>query len=1457
MLINTKFTKILTGIFLIFNFLMAGSNYSILAKDTNDSAIELTKASFSLNNMPVKSVASGDLNNNGKADLVVLTSEYIISLLGDNSGTKKIAASASATKIYLKDLNSDERDDLLVLSSGKVNIYVNHDGEFTDSQAFNTGINPNNLVAQDFNKDGLIDILVSDANSNTLTLLLNTKNGIFEKTTIQTAGKANSVNAFDLNKNGSLDIVLGYTNAAGNNKLGVYKQTATGKFTEGLTLNLSEKATGISIGDVNKDNKQDVIISTNGQVGVILGKENGLSANIKYYSVAGNPISVILANLNNDNYPEIVTLNQDTKNISILRGDREGFAPSFEFNIDAEPSSIIQTYLEGKPGLVIGTNKGLTEFIQAQAADSSNQSTQKLKGSLKQQTAPAPTITSIYPNNGMSGDSITITGTNFISTSNVLAVKFGDNTLTADTYMISQDGTQITATVPAGGTGKVNIQVVTSNGTSLNTISDDFTYTTAPRPTITSIFPNKDVASNTISINGSNFTGVNSVKFGIASANIVSSTDSLIRVKVPGGIPNQTVNIIVSTLSGGTSLNTSSDDFTYSSSAQLPKITSIEPPNGMTGDSLTITGTNFAGIASLKFGDSSIQSSSYTVSSDGTSITISSLPSSGTGKVDVQIITSNGTSQNTISDDFTYTTASRPAITSLSPNADAINSIINVNGSNFTGVSSVKFGSANATIVSSTDSLIRVKVPGSIGQKVDVRVYSPSGGTSLNTSSDDFTYSSSTQLPRITSIEPANGMTGDSITIVGTNLAGTTSVKFGDSSIQSSSYTVSSGGTSITISSLPSSGTGKVNVQVITPLGTSQSSEIASFTYTTTPRPSITSLFPNVDAVNNTISINGSNLSGVTSVKFGTAIATIVSSTDSLIKVKVPSNNSNKADVRVYSPSGGTSLNTSSDDFTYSTTTMLPKITSIEPANGMAGDSVIIMGSNFISTNNVKGLYFGNLSIQTGSYAVSSDGTQITTTVPSGGNGKIYVSVTTDYGTSQNTESASFTYLTDARPTITSIFPNKDIAGNTISINGSNFTGVNSVKFGIASASIISSTDSLIRVKVPGGIPNQTVNVIVSTLQGGTSLNTSSDDFTYSATAPLPQITSIEPPNGMTGDSITINGTNLAGTASVKFGDSLLQSSSYTVSTDGKLITISSLPSSGNGKVDVQVITSNGTSQNKPSDDFTYTTASRPAISSLFPNKDIINNIISINGSNFTGVSSVKFGIANATIVSLTDSLIRVKVPGTIGQKVDVRVYSPSGGTSLNTSSDDFTYSTVTILPKITSVEPPNGMTGDSITITGTNFTGATSVRFGDSSLPASSYTVSADGKLITISSLPSSGNGRVDVQVITSNGTSQNQISDDFTYTTTPRPSITSLFPNVDVVGNTISINGSNLSGVTSVKFGSAAATIISSTDSLIRVKVPPNSNTSTQKADIRVHSPTGGISLNTASDDFTYNSY
>jgi hypothetical protein len=146
-----------------------------------------------------------------------------------------------------------------------------------------------------------------------------------------------------------------------------------------------------------------------------------------------------------------------------------------------------------------------------------------------------------------------------------------------------------------------------------------------------------------------------------------------------------------------------------------------------------------------------------------------------------------------------------------------------------------------------------------------------------------------------------------------------------------------------------------------------------------------------------------------------------------------------------------------------------PSITGFSPTSGPVGSSVTINGSAFTGATAVK---FNGTSA---SFAVSSD-TQVTATVPSGAtNGPI--TVTTGGGTASSAATFSVTPAPSG-PTIGSISPTSGRVGTTVTINGSQLSGTNTVTFGGgATATPHVVNDSQITTTVPSGARNGSITV--------------------------------------------------------------------------------------------------------------------------------------------------------------------------------------------------------------------------------------------------------------------------------------------------------------------------------------------------------------------------------------------
>ena len=124
--------------------------------------------------------------------------------------------------------------------------------------------------------------------------------------------------------------------------------------------------------------------------------------------------------------------------------------------------------------------------------------------------------------------------------------------------------------------------------------------------------------------------------------------------------------------------------------------------------------------------------------------------------------------------------------------------------------------------------------------------------------------------------------------------------------------------------------------------------------------------------------------------------------------------------------------------------------------------------------------------------------------------------------------------------------------------------------------------------------------------------------------------------------------------------------------------------------------------------------------------------------------------------------------------------------------------------PNVSGISPVRGPTGGGtvVTLTGTNFTGATAVKFGATN--ASSFTVNSATQITATS--PAGAAGTVHITVTTASGTSGTSTADQFTYVAAPTVTGVNPTSGPSSGGTSVTITGTNL-GATAVMFNGTSA--------------------------------------------------
>jgi hypothetical protein len=181
-----------------------------------------------------------------------------------------------------------------------------------------------------------------------------------------------------------------------------------------------------------------------------------------------------------------------------------------------------------------------------------------------------------------------------------------------------------------------------------------------------------------------------------------------------------------------------------------PTVSSVSPASGPAagGTTVVITGSEFvASGTTVYFGQTA--SLPPVVLSPESLQAVS--PAHAGGPVDVTVVTAAGTSTTTAADQFVYAVLPPPVIASVTPRLGPVGggTPVTITGTNLGGATQIRFGTVNAPILSNSGTEIATITPAAtLSGVVDVRI-TASGGTSILSEADHFTYVS---LYEVTSV---------------------------------------------------------------------------------------------------------------------------------------------------------------------------------------------------------------------------------------------------------------------------------------------------------------------------------------------------------------------------------------------------------------------------------------------------------------------------------------------------------------------------------------------------------------------------------------------------------------------------------------------------------------------------------------------------------------------------------
>ena len=445
--------------------------------------------------------------------------------------------------------------------------------------------------------------------------------------------------------------------------------------------------------------------------------------------------------------------------------------------------------------------------------------------------------------------------------------------------------------------------------------------------------------------------------------------------------------------------------------------------------------------------------------------------------------------------------STRPTLTSLSPTSGSVGTKFTLNGTNLTGTNTITFINASTfqyvttgfTVNSAGTQIMGIGVPSTPPGTYNVRATVPSNGTS-----NDLVFSVTIPAPVISSFTPIFAKSGQTVTLIGSNLNGATALTF--SGVTQPTFTVNAAGTQLT-AAVPYTGAMSASpdltsglIQVTTPGGTAASATPLRLLAVTSATTSAGLSAYSGGLAGDNVTISGSGFTG----------ANAAFSLNSVIyPVSYTVNNETQITAVVPDLSGSTAPGGSGGFIVTNTPglsganfeVLSPVISSLAPSSGPTGTVVTVTGFNFNRADSrvnptavtvITGLTFNG---KAGTNFQLLSPTQARATVPAGATTGY---VRTNGGSLQEgySKGVAFTVAASA-PTLTGITPGNGPAGTSLTLTGTNLEGTTAVAFVGTSGNVVATGfgvnaagTQITGVVVPAGA--QTGPVTATTL-GGTS----------------------------------------------------------------------------------------------------------------------------------------------------------------------------------------------------------------------------------------------------------------------------------------------------------------------------------------------------------------------------------
>ncbi len=232
------------------------------------------------------------------------------------------------------------------------------DESFKSDLIMATGAESVLSLSGDLDMDGENDVVIANATDQTISVYRNRSSGTGDinfdvKQDFGIAGRPGEMALADFNGDGKLDLAIGYTD---NTAISIFRNTSSVgiNFDSRQDFNVANNNTfGIASGDLDGDGKLDIVFVDNQSDEVVVLKNGSTLGAISFttmasYATGDSPVYVTIADMDQDQFPDVIVANQTDMNLSVLVNDGAmNLSAKSDFAIGGEPTQVLSADIDG------------------------------------------------------------------------------------------------------------------------------------------------------------------------------------------------------------------------------------------------------------------------------------------------------------------------------------------------------------------------------------------------------------------------------------------------------------------------------------------------------------------------------------------------------------------------------------------------------------------------------------------------------------------------------------------------------------------------------------------------------------------------------------------------------------------------------------------------------------------------------------------------------------------------------------------------------------------------------------------------------------------------------------------------------------------------------------------------------------------------------------------------------